>query len=288
MKNFNNFNEFLHQDKPKLLWHYTSLTALNGIISNENKLSFWVTEINYLNDKSEYMHGLSIIKQTYNKFRNENKNNPLASGFLERVDPFFIFHNGDTTSTLDQETGVFVLSFTESKDLLSQWRAYTPQCHGVSIGIDPNFQSILQGKSILYPVIYNEKFQLEYAEHLFNDAFGRFAKGEDISSLHNNNVMAYFFATIKAACSLMKSDSFSEESEWRYIIYGENIKNIKFRESEYYLIPYINLDIENKNLKNIIIGPNPHNELCKKSLDLLLKKSNIPAAVAYSRIPFRG
>jgi len=285
MKNFNNHHEFLFQDKPKLLWHYTSLSALNGIISSENNLSFWVTEINYLNDKSEYTHGLSIINQTYNRFKYENKNNPSAKGFLDRIEPFFIFHNGDTNFSLDQETGVFVLSFTESKDLLSQWRAYTPQCHGVSIGIDPSFQSKLQGKSILYPVIYSEKFQIEYAEHLFSNTFARFAKGEDISSPYNVDLMSNFFAKIKAACSLMKSESFSEEFEWRYIIYGENIK---LREFEYYLIPYINLDIENKNLKEIIIGPNPHNELCKKSLELLLKKSNIPAAVTYSRIPFRG
>lgn len=229
-----------------------------------------------------------MIKQAHEKFIYKNKNDHNANIFIERIKPFFIFHNGDTISILDQNPGVFVLSFTERKDLLSQWRAYTPQCHGVSIGIESNFQNDLVTQGLLFPVIYDEKLQTEYADHLFESAFSQFITSKNNELTFNDDAISNFFSSIKAACTLMKNSSFDEEQEWRYIIYGENITNINFRSSEFYLIPYINLEINSEHLKSIIIGPNPHKQLCKQSIELLLRKMAIAANTCDSKIPFRG
>ena len=67
------FLKYLRQEKPEALWHYTSFDAINNIVKESGKLSFWVSEINFLNDHQEYFHGLKILKRVFNQFKNENK-----------------------------------------------------------------------------------------------------------------------------------------------------------------------------------------------------------------------
>lgn len=50
----------LNKEKLKILWHYTSLEVVKSILSNE-KPTFWLSGIRYLNDKSEYKYGLDVI-----------------------------------------------------------------------------------------------------------------------------------------------------------------------------------------------------------------------------------
>lgn len=59
---YKDYLEYLHQDKPDALWHYTSFDAINNIVKGSGKLSFWVSEINFLNDHQEYFHGFRVLK----------------------------------------------------------------------------------------------------------------------------------------------------------------------------------------------------------------------------------
>ncbi|MEI8665565.1 DUF2971 domain-containing protein [Pseudoalteromonas sp. B28] len=191
--------------------------------------------------------------------------------------------------TFSNNSGVFVLSFTDEKDLLSQWRAYTPNCHGVSITIKPNFKSCHSSNSLSYPVIYNDEFKSEYAEHILMLGIDECMEFTEDNAFYNQSVSSKVIMQMKVACTLMKDSSFSDESEWRYVIYGERHENICLRSSEYYLIPYVNLNIENESFKQIVIGPNPHSELSKKSIELLLSKSGLQRVnVVKSNIPYRG
>ncbi|KAA1153941.1 DUF2971 domain-containing protein [Pseudoalteromonas sp. FUC4] len=290
MNKFNSYSDYLHQKKPSELCHYTSYEALNNIVKQGGKLSFWVTEISYLNDHQEFFHGFDFLKKAYEKLKKENLENARVTRFLNTLSPFFIFSEGVGSSLIfSQNSGVFVLSFTHEKDLLSQWRAYTPNCHGVSISVEPNFRSSHSNNSLLYPVIYNDKFKSEYAEHILKLGIDKCVDFTEANSFINQKVSSEVIMQMKAACTLMKDSSFSEESEWRYVVYGEKHDNIYLRSSEYYLIPYVELKIENECFKQIVIGPNPHSELSKKSIELLLSKSGLQKVnVVKSTIPYRG
>ncbi|MEI8665566.1 hypothetical protein P4S81_12915 [Pseudoalteromonas sp. B28] len=63
MNKFNNYSDYLNQEKPSELCHYTSYDALNNIVKQDGKLSFWVTEISYLNDHQEFLHGFNFLKK---------------------------------------------------------------------------------------------------------------------------------------------------------------------------------------------------------------------------------
>jgi len=280
------FLKYLRQEKPEALWHYTSFDAINNIVKESGKLSFWVSEINFLNDHQEYFHGLKILKRVFNQFKNENKGDSSTLFHLNQLEHFFRFSEATGTNlSFAPDAGVFVLSLTSQKDLLSQWRAYTPSGHGVSIGISSDFESELGNKSHLIPVIYDDKFKYEYAKDLLEEYIN-----ESRSHIEaNQSAISNFNSKAKVACTLMKDEGFKEECEWRYVVYGQEHENIQLRSSDYFLIPYVHLSVDSNCVNELIIGPNPYSELAHKSLELLLAKSNLSTvSVSKTPIPYRG
>lgn len=290
MNEFTAITKYIYQDKPEQLWHYTSYDSLHKIVQDDGKLSFRVTEISYLNDHQEFIHGYSIIKNIYDLLRNKHDDDASKIAVLDNIAVFFRFTDelGSNLSVSDN-AGVFVLSLTKERDLLSQWRAYTNNCHGVSIGVNSNFKTSHVNNSLLFPVIYDDILKREYAEYIFHEIFEKFSKLSPNEITHNDEILPEFAAKAKVACSLMKDSTFSEESEWRYVIYGENKLNIKLKSSEFYLVPYVDLLIDEGNCDGIIIGPNPYNDLSRKSLTLFTSKVNLgKAIISQSLIPYRG
>ncbi len=51
-----------------LLWHYTNLSSLLGIIESKE---LWATDLRYLNDRTEFAYGL---EQVLNVLRDERLN----------------------------------------------------------------------------------------------------------------------------------------------------------------------------------------------------------------------
>ena len=64
------FEEMYPYDIPDVIWHYTNLNALLGILGDSNvsrnpdkKMNFWFTRSDCLNDKSEGFEIQEIIKK---------------------------------------------------------------------------------------------------------------------------------------------------------------------------------------------------------------------------------
>ena len=125
----NPIEEFLSQEIPDEVWHYTSLPALRGIISSGR---VWATEARFSNDKTEFVHARDI-----------------AAGILPTlyVDGHFPgMPIDDLTKMLNKafdegalsplENQIYIASFSAAPDLLSQWSQYASASQGVSIGFD--------------------------------------------------------------------------------------------------------------------------------------------------------
>ncbi|MEJ5961597.1 hypothetical protein [Pedobacter immunditicola] len=89
------------------VYHYTSLGVLKKIIDYK-ALRF--TKINSLNDKSEYKHGIQLLKNKMTEF--EKENNTEGKFDLSLLDTF---------SFLDK---LYSVSFTENGDNLTFWNSY--------------------------------------------------------------------------------------------------------------------------------------------------------------------
>lgn len=100
----------------RLLYHYTDVRGIEGIINNEE---LWLTEYGYLNDSSEGVYGIEIFKEVIGPgvFRDYNL-------FRDRFD-----YKGDfvdVVNSISRKDGVYCCSFTSEGNLLSQWRGYCP------------------------------------------------------------------------------------------------------------------------------------------------------------------
>jgi hypothetical protein len=264
--------------KPDVLWHYTSLDVLKNILSNDVP-TFWLSEIRYLNDEGEYKYGLDIFISEINTMRNKKSFDSPEHSMLNQIET----HLKDNNFIKN----IFILSLSEEKDLLSQWRAYTPNGLGTAIGLSNDFvfNKMITDKNgdyesgsligdFLYPVIYEKNQQTEYAKLIIEKCLSHWDSPESISRIMREYI------------PFIKHPAFSEEKEWRIVVPDE-ITATYFRAAKNYLVPYIEYSVKKESIKKINIGPNPEFNLCELSINMYLKKKGVDAKITHSKIPYR-
>lgn len=272
----------------KALYHYTNLEGAKGIISNK---TFWASHIKFMNDSKEYSHGLEVCETIVQKLIQELPIGNLKRTYLEEV--FTILE--------DQDTDIFVVSFCESEDLLSQWRGYSRSPHGISIGF--NFAALFDvsfhlSEENFFPrkVIYDQKLQERIIRRIINVALN----SVELSGIHPDYPPKEVARTIGYFLPLFKHSSFSEEKEWRIIVTNSKSMpyqhELKFRARNNIILPYIELLTHNKLPQNnnqlpinqLVIGPSGTNEFTARSINYYLKNVGYPdVPIKLSRIPYR-
>jgi hypothetical protein len=291
-----------------IIYHYTSIFGLISILESQ---SLFCTNINFLNDKREFKYGVSIIEEVIQKLKKENFENSILKIVEVRIDQIYKVER-------------YVTCFSKQGDLLSQWRAYTNQGKGVSIGfdlhkIDSSLDKHISGKHIEY----DQDLQLQVIEEIFRIIIVFFLERKDIFDWTNqnfdNHVSYVIIDFIQEIISSYKSDSFKEEQEYRfqYVIDGNMVKkeevDIFFRSSDTLIIPYVKLEtkyrkflrdkengeyesagayptilLKNLPIKEIIIGPSLVYEDIKFGIEELLLKHNYEnVRILKSDIPYR-
>ena len=97
---------------------------------------------------------------------------------------------------------------------------------------------------------------------------------------------------------IFKSEGFKEEKEWRIISEGpKGVDQVKYRSGQSYIIPYFEFILENplKYLNSITIGPTPHPDISKNTLDMFLLTQKLECqifeheiTVNHTNIPYRN
>jgi hypothetical protein len=133
-----------------LVYHYTTAEGLKGIIENR---CIWATNVNFLNDISEYHHGVDIVSEEIKGY--EAKPETLLAANIEPTSLALWLAKGIIIGNVQQHLKgtdyslrTFVASFFDSPapsteadaidagDILEQWRAYSRDSLGFSIGFD--------------------------------------------------------------------------------------------------------------------------------------------------------
>jgi hypothetical protein len=115
-------------DPPRILYHYTTQDGLLGILLGH---TIWATHSQYLNDKSEYLYALNLIREGAKERR-------LVADEAERGALDLII---DRARDYLASINVCVCSFSSVHDSLSQWRAYGGSTSSYAIGFDRKFLS---------------------------------------------------------------------------------------------------------------------------------------------------
>ena len=199
---------------PQTLYHYTSLEAFRSIIVNKQ---LWMTNIKYLNDSSELIHGIDIALSVVLKHLESNdKSSSFLSGFITR---------NLTAETLSKmRMSACVASFSEEADSLSQWRAYSSGGTGVCIGFKSEFfanliESHPQTSERLVKCLYQPSQKEAFVRDLIRDELTRLvvlsdSRGNlrDVTSTIGN-----IFGKLVINGPALKDMAFHSENEWRFV-----------------------------------------------------------------------
>ena len=227
-----------------IIYHYCSVEAFNAIIQNR---TLWLSSVYNLNDYKE-IHW--IKDKIFKKIKKSiNKDN------FQKYKSFEELYSTELPT-------VYIASFSEGSDLLSQWRAYANDGYGVAIGFNSDYfkkNNKIKTSKVLYDEIFQEKqidLILKPLEDLDCDI--------DINSEEFEEVCKNIIIDINNLSAKSKNELFKEEQEVRLIhnpiiiddeknkqfIFKNNLSQMKFRSVCGNLIPYFELKFE-KEIKDI-------------------------------------
>ncbi|GAA0224182.1 DUF2971 domain-containing protein [Marinomonas primoryensis] len=286
-----------------MLYHYTSLEGLLGILNSQ---SIWASHCEFLNDSSEFHHALSFAKNHSAKiYMGDDYLSAFGWGMrhaLERMN----------------KQDIYVSSFSEKPDLLSQWRGYCPQGAGICIGFDKKLiEKYCSEKGYkLSRCLYDHEEQRNHISEMVKSCLQKFPEAKvsraDYDNLDSkgqvNHVIDYqryalegqgkpeadaalseFCNYINECAPIMKDYGFHEEAEWR-VVARNPIDEIYHRTAHSHLVPYIKIPVikhDVNTIKKIIVGPNPSARRCISSIRSLLKSHSLEEVeIANSSIPF--
>lgn len=286
----------------KTIYHYTTTPALfNGILT-EKDICLWATNVQYLNDPSEFF-GFKIIQFLLEK--------DYSKEFLQE------FYKITTDN-------YFVTSFSKHSDYLPMWSMYGANGTGISLGFDrakiekSSDSGIancyyIKNENILKTVFGGEK----------KDEIGNFFYPQT-SNPSKKEVLSYFTRKILNLFTfiyLAKNQSYKYEKELRLItnlrvfhiedcntteaitnivtqltknpldlkILEEEKQKIKYRTKNNLIIPYIEHHFPKETLKEIIIGPTNQMDLSEQSIRTYLDHLGYEhVKIKRSEVPYRG
>lgn len=267
-----------------ILYHYTSATGLNGIMTSR---SLWTSHYRFLNDTSEFQYGWKIVLDAIDRRGAEIRE--ISSLAWETI-ALFRQHS--------DEVHGFVGSLTSEGDLLSQWRGYN-RGQGFSIGINADWllqNAAAQGFDIT-PVLYDPERQREAADGAVTLLIERLLEGTDEPEGARAQVRTWWSHALKTAL-VLKNEHFREERESRLVWVGVSWPpGLKTRVSPAGFVPYRACQFDkvvinnaathpnNWGIEEIIIGPAlGQQQTC--AVDALLASHRMRLTIKRSAIPY--
>lgn len=258
---------------PEWLWHYTSPTAVLGILTHG---VIRATMIHYLNDARELNYALDLAKDVIEEESDKggaHESADLCREFLERI----------------RNIAVYVASFSAQKDDLSQWRAYCPPGGGHALAFET---------AALQAAAQEEGFQLRrcryrrdeqvallrpIVQRMLNDEAARNAK----------DLYDQYAIEVAICAAQVKHEAFHAEDEWRLVAGPtRNGAPVSYRENGVLLIPFREIAMHGTKahgIAEIMIGPHRHPELAARSLRTFTARGfGWPLRVSHSEAPFRS
>jgi hypothetical protein len=270
------------------VYHYTDLNGLQGIVTNHD---LWLTHSRYSNDDEELTHGFRIARETIEGMRSEASDRKRKY-YLNRVADLFKVPSAE---------GAYICCFCEKNDLLSQWRSYSANGTGVSIGFNPmdfsyitGIDSPRSGLVRLWKVIYDRERQKSLVRNIIDFAYSDQSK----PSMSLGKRAAQAADAIDFFIPTFKNQDFAEEQEIRLIFTPLPSASAKpqFRVSRGMLVPYYSLrELDGRTsprtlpINSVRVGPSVNKTLNLESARMLLIKAGYNSVtVDGSATPYRG
>lgn len=296
-------SEFLSDENVRKVYHYTSPAGLFSILNND---SIRFSDIQFLNDKSEYIY----IKEPLGNVFNRISNKLLNFRLIETIDLWL--QNDFEFNDSYNKYRYYILCTSLKEDDLNMWNYYvkTGKYEGYNLCIDvENFIKYIENEILSKdsriefwngPVIYiKDKQESIIEKHLIEKDKELFELKKEVST--SDYIYTYFQNTqeeiIKCVemCRLFfKNENFKDEKEYRFVlkipddIHLNKILNYGFRINNGFFCPYYELKIKKEIIKSITLSPMLDSDLAKKGLSIYIQNQNCEKIkILQSKIPIR-
>ena len=233
---------------PETLHHYTNAKGLQGILGSK---SLWASDCHFVNDRSELIYGHNLVKDYLLKQPGK------VAAALVRGEP------RDA-----QEAQIYVTSFCEHGDLMSQWRGYSRAGDGYSMAF--RFSNLCASKKVfLTKVLYAPRDQEKNLDSLLSSIVDVFSQ-IDLPGDQTTKLIQLAAVTVWGTAFRLKNMSFEGEQEWRLVAGLGSGYSEKFRVVHGNFVPYVEIPFEPESLVEIRQGPGAYREASVESLRRLL------------------
>lgn len=268
-----------------ILHHYTNSVGLMGIVSGQE---LWFSDARCLNDGSELIVGLSIIKDCLIEYGEKTKK--FDSNTALHIHTYVI---NSVSSLLP-----VVFCMSEGSNILNQWRDYGKDTvsYSISINVKSLISSNLNFKPILIKVIYDFDKIKSMCMQLINTIFDAFDnyKFTEFTSKNAHQVLVHAGFELAWLSLNFKHPAFEAEREWRLLGFRnetQNINEIKaFRASSFGVIPVYKLkklDGNKLDIVKVTIGPCNHFDVTRLGLREFLSDNGYDIEIQPAQIPLR-
>lgn len=254
---------------PEVLYHYTNLDGLRGILSS---LSLWVSDVRFMNDTSEYLFAVKLMA---NKLRS----------IADRVPLKFTAELRAMERTVRSATAtVFAFCLTPDGDKLSQWRAYGSCC----LSFDGKLldENAANAGLSLAPVLYARFQQIELLDGIEYDA----VIGSKASGATNSAKVAKLYGSLflNRAAPFIKHPGFYEEGEWRIATVRSGRRAIHFKSRNGDRIAYMVMPLRNARhlFARIIVGPSRQQSRLVRDVKRLCDDLRLKIEISASETPY--
>jgi hypothetical protein len=242
-----------------------------------------------MNDTSEVGHAMSVSRNVVERLQHEL---PEHEGALQRWTKYVTDSPPKTWAP-----NVFAVSFSEERDLLSQWRGYATGAGGpFCIGFPSALlrQRVEAGVGMVWTLrkcIYSRDEQAELIEARIRHSLELAANAEVLppGKTREEFGWSHIFDALMGVAPLCKHPDFAEEREWR-LLFGPvsvtDVEMVHFVERRQTLAPYIEFRLAEPDdvLHDIhwMAGPGPQQERANEALGMV---AQIAGMTGYQGMP---
>jgi len=287
------------QASPKVLWHYTDLNGMMGILRTQ---TLRASDISLLNDGEEYRLGINFITSYISsKFLHDYfPNNSNEEKYKKHIGEIIRQLNNMLYSR-DFAYGKYVVSLSGSGDQLSQWRGYANNGYAIGFKYDELKRNI-ENTPELNNRAMGDVFELRKIDYIsslddlinvekFNSLFDSIARAlNDDERVNGRFFDPYFDHYLPLYSSYVKHKGFEEEDEYRILV-GSNRTPAGYSPTKFGPRAYINVKFSRKSVSKIIIAPGGNKKIRLFAAQRFLQGNgyfDISDKVECSRLTFRG
>lgn len=269
-----------------IAYHYTNIDNLEKIVTTDEEnipsLVFWATNSKYLNDQYENTLGIVILEKCLATIEDE-LHIPIEdrlSPYLEKKEQIM---NQLNQIAPDKAMDGYVISLSLSEDNLVMWSMYGNKGNGVALGLDVNMIERLPKNNTVDiksgKCKYWTSHMLRKIEDPSSESYKRMKKlykelttrgmWEAYLKIHQTRENAckhLLYYLISCYSTFHKHSEWSNEREYRYMIYSYTRDASFYKSTNGNYIPYIKIYMPLEVLKKIYIGP-----ICGRNAELMAK-----------------